>query len=389
MPAETQTKTNILGKDADALKVRLQEQLQRLMTVKHVKHAIAAVESMDGSFKWVGAVGEATPDGAPMHTDTPFWVASITKLYIAAAILKLHEKGRVSIDDTMAAYLPESLVQGIHQVNGVDYSDKITIRHLLSHSSGLPEYLEIHRKDEECLVDFVAENVDRSWSTEDIVQIVRDVNKPLFAPQFSGGKKKIRYSDTNFQLLIAIIENVTEQPIHIAFKEMLYQPLGLEQTFHPGTSPVGQVSPVASVWYRDKLLNVPEAMRCFRDLNSTASDLLAFMRALVSGKVFDDPATVNLMTGEWNQFGFALSPIGPGWPIEYGLGIMRFRYPKYLTPFRPVPEVIGHTGASGSWLFYCPPLDILLTGSVSQIAATAAPFQVVPKMLNVLKPYFS
>lgn len=388
MPADKQIKPNRLAKDLDALKERLQEQLQRLMTVKHVKHAIVAVESMDGSFKWVGAEGEATPEGAPMQTDTPFWVASVTKLYIAAAILKLHEQGRLSIDDTMSTYLPGNLIKGIHRINGVDYSDKITIRHLLGHSSGLPEYLVIHRKDEKSLFDLVAENADRSWSTEDIVQVVRDVNTPFFAPQSSGAKKKIRYSDTNFQLLIAIIENVTGQPLHTAFEEMLYQPLGLEQTFHPGTSPARQLSPVASVWYRDNPLDIPDAMRCFRDLNSTASDLLAFMRALIRGEVFDDPATVNLMTDEWNQFGFSLNPVGPGWPIEYGLGIMRFRFPRIFTPFRPIPEVIGHTGASGSWLFYCPPLDILLAGNVSQVAAAAVPFQFVPKLLKTLTAHF-
>jgi len=375
---------DVSSKDLVALTEHLQRQLQRLMSVRYVKHAIVAVESMDGSFKWIGAKGEANPDGTPMQANTPFWVASVTKLYIAAAVLKLHEQGRLSIDDTMATYLPGRLTKGIHRVNGVDYSDKITVRHLLSHSSGLPDYLEIHRKGEKSLFAIVAENIDRSWSTEEILQLVRDVNAPLFSPQSKGAKKKIRYSDTNFQLLIAIIENVTAQPLHAAFEEMLYQPLGLKQTFHPGTLPATQLPPVASVWYRDNPLDIPGAMRCFKDLNSTASDLVAFMRALIRGDVFDDPATVSLMTGEWNQFGVAFSPVGPGWPIEYGLGMMRFRYPRALTPFCPIPEVIGHTGASGSWLFYCPPLDIVLSGSVSQVAATAVPFQFVPRLLKIL-----
>jgi CubicO group peptidase (beta-lactamase class C family) len=90
------------------------------------------------------------------------------------------------------------------------------------------------------------------------------------------------------------------------------------------------------------------------------------------------------MCGEWNRFGFSLSPLGPGWPIEYGLGIMRFRYPRFLAPIKPVPEIIGHTGVSGSWLFYCPDLDMILAGDVSQITAGAVPFQFVPKILRVL-----
>ena len=60
---------------------------------------------------------------------------------------------------------------------------------------------------------------------------------------------------------------------------------------------------------------------------------------------------------------------------------MRVRCPK---PSRPVPAVIGHTGVTGSWLFYCPELDVYLTGTVDQFTAAGVPFRFVPKMLRVL-----
>ena len=379
---ESQTESGNLEKHLQAL-------LENLMRKKHIKHAIAAVESGDRSFRWIGAEGEANPDGTPMEDDTPFWVASITKLFIAATIFKLHEQKHISIDNPMAAYLPGDLIKGLHRMNDADYTDKITLRHLLGHSSGLPDYIEIRPKGEKSLFDRVLEEGDRAWTIEEIVEVVRRVNTPLFAPQpLDAEKKKIRYSDTNFQLLIAIIENVTGKPIHTVFEELLYKPLGLEETFLPGTSPAKPMKPAATVYYQEKPLNIPEAMRSFGDLYSTVNNLFTFMRALVSGEVFDDPNTINLMRGEWNQFGFSISPIGPGWPIEYSLGIMRFRIPRIISPFRPVPEIIGHTGASGSWLFYCPPLDIYLAGDVSQITAGPVPFQFMPKMLSLLSTHF-
>ncbi len=200
--------------------------------------------------------------------------------------------------------------------------------------------------------------------------------------------KKVRYADTNFQLLIAIIEEVTGQSLREVFAEMFYRPLGLKHTYHPGREPVGPVPPAACAWYREKALDIPQAMAAFGDPFSTIGDLLVFLRALLRGEVFDNPATVKLMHGQWNRFGFSMSPVGPGWPIEYGLGMMRMLPPRILTPFRPIPEIIGHTGATGSWLFYCPPLDMLLAGDVSQVTGGPVPFQFAPKLLKTIGRYF-
>ncbi len=371
------------------LEAILYQHLQHLMKTKHIKHAVLAVESMDGSFKWSGAEGIAHPDGTIMTPDTPFFIASVTKLYIAGVILKLHEQGRISIEQPMASYLPNKLINCLHRSGTEDHTGKITVRNLLEHSSGLPDYLEIHTKDKKSIFNIVIEEGDRSWSIQDFVDIVRDVNTPIFAPQpLEAKKKKVRYSDTNYQLLIAIIKEVTGQSLHEVLQDMIYEPLGLSKTFHPGIVPSGCIPKAAKLWYKDQVLNIPEALKSFGDLYSTADDLFAFMRALISGKIFDNPSTSKIMCKEWNRFGFSLSPVGPGWPIEYGLGIMRFRYPRFLTLFNPLPEVIGHTGVSGSWLFYCPALEIMLAGNVSQITAGAAPFKFVPQIIRSLQPHY-
>lgn len=388
MNTEESKNTVNLSSKTDELEKILQVQLQRLVTARHIPHAVAAVESMDGNFKWSGAAGIAYPDGTPMTPETPFWIASITKLFTAAAILKLHEQEQVSIDQSMAAYLPGNLIHGLHRFKGVDYTEKITLRNLLGHSSGLPDYIEIHRRNEKSLFDKILAKGDMSWTLEDLLNIVRDVNSPFFPPQSPESKnKKVRYSDTNYQLLIGILETVAGKPLHEIFHEMFYKPLGLEQTFHPGKSPADPVPPAATLWYKENPLNIPQAMASFKDPFSTVGNLLIFIRALLRGELFDNPVTVKLMHTEWNRFGFSISPVGPGWPIEYGLGMMRLLVPRILTPFRPSPTIIGHTGATGTWLFYCPQLDLLLAGDVSQITASPVPFQFVPKILRALMPF--
>jgi D-alanyl-D-alanine carboxypeptidase len=384
---ESKNRLNLSSK-SDQLEKILQEQLQRLVTTRHIHHAVAAIESMDGSFKWSGTAGIAYPDETPMTIDTPFWIASITKLFTAAAILKLHEQEQVSIEQPMATYLPGKLIHGLHRFKGVDYTENITLQNLLGHSSGLPDYIEIHRRDEKSLFDKILAAGDLSWTLEDLISIVRDVNSSFFPPQASEAKnKKVRYSDTNYQLLIAILEAVTGKPLHEIFDEMFYKPLGLKKTFHPGKSPAGVVPPAATLWYKETPLNIPQAMASFKDPFSTVDDLLIFMRALLRGDLFNDPATVKLMHTEWNRFGFSISPVGPGWPIEYGLGMMRMLVPRFLTPIRPFPAFFGHTGATGTWLFYCAQLDLLLAGDVSQITAGPVPFQFVPKILRALMPF--
>ncbi len=374
----------------DGLNAILDEHLDRLAAGRHIHHAVAAVEKVDGSYRWTGSRGIARIDGTPMTAETPFWIASITKLFIASVTLKLHEEGRVCIDRPMDAYLPGNITRGLHRFRGTDYTDQITLRNLLEHSSGLPDYIEIRRKGEKSLFECILEQGDTSWSREDMVDIVRDVDSPFFPPQpATVEKKRIRYSDTNYQLLCGVIEAVTGKHLPQVLDEMLYQPLGLRQTFPVERMPTEPALRPAAIWHAGEALYIPRAMASFGDPFSTVGDLITFMRALLDGTIFDDPATGRLMTAKWNRFDFSISPVGPGWPIEYGMGMMRMLPPRILTPFRPAPEIVGHTGSTGSWLFFCPALDLLLAGNVSQVTAGPVPFQFVPRLLRAVAPYLT
>ncbi len=365
----------------------LQDTLEQLVDLKGIRHAIFSVESLDGSFKWADAKGIAQSDGTPMDVDTPFWIASITKLFIASTILKLHESHRLSIDDFIIAYLPEDMLRGVHVVKGVDYYDQLTIRHLLSHSSGIPDYLEIKSDNKKTIIDEILEGDDKAWTTNDVLQIVRKAQKPLFEPQpLTNSNYRVRYSDTNFQILIAIIETITHQSIEVAFEDYLFKPLNLTNTFHPGSTPLTVSKPAAAVWIQDTVFdNKPLGIRSFGDLNSTLADLTAFMRALITGQVFENKETLDMMCGMWQTFNFGFSLLAPGWPIQYGLGMMRFKMPRFLTPFSPIPDLIGHTGATGSWLFYCAELELIFAGTLSQVTAAPVPFKVIPKLLKAFK----
>ncbi len=368
------------------MKEKLDGLFQGLLNTKQVKNAALSVESGDGSFRWAKAGSNLESEPIKPGNEVSFWIASVTKLFIAAAILRLQEKGHFTINDPVNHYLPSSMLERLHiSKSGEDHSNSLTIYHLLSHTSGLPDYIEIKPKGGNSLFDLVLEEGDRSWTIEEILEIVKSEGKPLFPPQpVDLDNKKARYSDTNYQLLIAIIEAVTGRSIDLVFKDMFYKPLNLRSTYHPGTKPLDHEATSIPTWCGEKQLHIPLAMESFGDLNSTAGDLLRFMRALISGETFNHPATGLLMREKWNQFGFLISPVAPGWPIEYGLGMMRFEMPRLFTPFQQIPAVIGHTGANGSWLFYCPDYDFYIAGTVSQVLAAAVPFRLIPRVLKVI-----
>ncbi len=375
----------------------LQKVLHDLVSRKNIPHAVIAAALGDGSFQWTGAIGNAAPDRTAMTEDTPFFIASIDKLLTAAVVLKLCERDHIKLDEPIAAYLTDRLIGGIHRLRGVDYTDSITVRHLLGHTSGLADWLEDRPKDGGSIIERLFQDGDVSMNIYDMLSTVRDRLSPHFRPQpVEVRRQKVRYSDTNFILLIAIIEAVTGKQLHEVHEELLFRPLGMHHTWLAGYSrPSSPGIDPSSLWIGRKPLNIPRLMRSTWAIYSTARDTLKFMSALIHGDIFDTPETLNLMQRKWNRFGLPLDRVAlrlPTWPIEYGLGMMRFHDPilgamgrlsRIFAPIYPAPAVIGHTGSTGSWLFYCPQMDLFFSGTVDQANAGPLPYRLVPKILRL------
>jgi D-alanyl-D-alanine carboxypeptidase len=260
--------------------------------------------------------------------------------------------------------------------------------HITRTTTGLADWLEDRPRGGRSLVDRVIEDGDRALDIEQIAAIVRDELPPHFPPQdLSADRQKVRYCDTNYVMLIAIIEAVAGQPLHHVHQELFFTPLDMRHTYFVGRSrPVDPTPEPLILRVNGHPLYVPLLLRSVRGIYSTAADVLAFLRAFVQGALFEQATTLASMQTRWNRFGFPLDRAAlraPSWPIEYGLGMMRFRLPRLLTPWHPLPAVVGHTGSTGCWLFYCPKLDLFLTRSVDEVTSGAVPYRVVPKILEI------
>lgn len=159
----------------------LQSLLDGLVRRKQIAHAVIAVESGDRSLRWIGAAGD-DGHGTPMRLDTPYHVASVTKLYTAAIVLRLHERGKLDVDEPMTTYLPESVTHRLNRLDGVDRTGSITVRQLIDNTSGLASYFEDRPKGGISLAEAIFREGDRAVSTTDVAEIVRNQLKPQFPP---------------------------------------------------------------------------------------------------------------------------------------------------------------------------------------------------------------
>jgi D-alanyl-D-alanine carboxypeptidase len=371
---------------------RLEELLDAMAARAEVHSATMAVRSGDGSLDWRGSRGEVSPGGPPMTPDTPFFAASITKLYIASTVMRLVEEGNLTLESRLVGLLPTAVTRGLHVQRAVDRTGEITVEHLLAHASGLPDFIEDYpvrgAEDRRSLVEILVEDGDRGWTLDDTVRRVRSELRPHFSPQDLRGRRvRIRYSDTNYQLLIAIAEARVGAPFDRVLHALVLEPLGLRDTWipDPESTDRSRGRPVATLMVGDEVARFPRFLSSIHDLNATTGDLLRFLQGMVQGELFRNAGTWPRMQARFNRFALPTDRAAlrqPSWPIEYGLGVMRFRLPRPLAPFRPVPGVVGHTGSTGTWLFHAPDLDLYLAGGVSQLTAGALPFRFVPRVLR-------
>ncbi|MBM3696534.1 MAG: beta-lactamase family protein [Actinobacteria bacterium] len=366
---------------------RLERLLAKVSSHRKVRHAIVGAAAIDGSWEWSAAAGEARPDGTPMGTATPWFLASVTKLYIASVVLRLSEQGRLDLNAPISEYLPDGLRRGLHGRAGVDRTAEITATHLLAHATGLPDSLVEHPKGGRSLVDQIQE-ADLAFSFAAAIGRVRGLDAHFAPSDLDGERPRVRYSDTNYQLLMLIAEQVSGLAIGALHRRLLFEPLGLRHTWFPGDAPLDPAGPPATPWLGDwPLQERPLALRSIGDLYATTADVLRFGRALFTGEAFADPATAGLMHRRFRRFGFprsAAAIASPAWPIEYGLGMMRFALSRPMAAGRRLPPLIGHTGSTASWLWYSPPLGLVLAGTADQATKAAFPFRAIPPALRGL-----
>lgn len=240
--------------------------------------------------------------GRRMRASDRFRVASVAKTYTATVLLQLVGEGRLRLGDTVERWLPGLVPAG----------NRITVRQLLNHTSGLADF----EYDPAILAPYLAGDLSHPWSPRELVRVAV-AHKPLFAP----GKGE-SYSSTNYVLAGLIIETRTGNSLGNELSKRIFKPLGLRATSFPTTSRmtgphahgylVIQKPPATDV---TGLYPFPWAAGA---IISNAADTARFYRALLGGELLR-PAELRAMKQTHAQAHVDI----PG--QRYGLGLTRYR----------------------------------------------------------------
>lgn len=166
---------------------------------------------------FAGAAGMADIEtGEPLTVNHRMYIASLGKVFTASIALQLCDEGRLDLDEPVTTWLPGGVTKRLPM------SDAITLRHLLSHRSGISDYMN---DAVEWRTDFISDS-GREWTHSDILSYLYD--KPLL---FEPGSE-FEYSNSNYILAGMIIEKVTGQLLHTLIRKRILAPLGLKHTIN-------------------------------------------------------------------------------------------------------------------------------------------------------------
>jgi D-alanyl-D-alanine carboxypeptidase len=257
-----------------------------------------------------------------------FRAGSIAKPFVAAVVLQLSERGRLSLDARLPAVLPAAAVARFANASG------ISVRMLLGHRSGIPDWIT------PATVDEIARHPGKVWQVSEILDRAA-AQPPLFAPGTSYS-----YSNTNYNLLGLVIEQATGRSWRDEVSRRVIDPLGLRHTALPAPGNRSLMGPHAHGYGEldgrtvDQTRIDPSMAGAAGGgaLVTTVRDLARFLDALLERRLFDHPATLRQMLS------FAPAP-DEGGQVGYGLGIERRLFPDDV-------EAIGHLGRTAGYCAY-------------------------------------
>ncbi|MBI4056874.1 MAG: serine hydrolase [Elusimicrobia bacterium] len=330
------------SKDQDAaskiptasLSERLDKVLKAFSTQDHISGTLGVMTPAGSYLRGVGKANDRL--GILNDGQTRYLLASVSKQFVAAAILKLEALGKLKVSDRVSNYIPGYPAENLVGKNG----EPVTIQHLLQHTSGIPDAYET--------AAIQAKLFHRPIEFKDIVEAIK--NKPL---SFSPGTQ-FEYSNTGYVLLGEVIRRASGQTFSEFMRRNFFEPLGMTQTT------VGQPAGVsnAALSYdrkgQDRADHLEEngikeihVTDVFTDGNiySSAEDLAAWALNLTSGRILSAASTEKMFTPS------AVMPYGYGWYIDAdSSGRKMYWHPGHWLAYNTRVAVFPEDDAAFVWL---------------------------------------
>jgi D-alanyl-D-alanine carboxypeptidase len=282
-----------------------QEVLEKTLQGCDAPGGVLLADTPQGRF--LSAYGLAsTQDQTPMQPTDAFQIGSNTKSFTTVLALLLQEDGAWSLDDPLSKWLPE-------QAAKIKDGDKITLRMLGQNHTGIPDYADAVIGDALKADTLDQASLEKGYTPEQLV----DIGVQLRAPNFAPGEGW-EYSTTNFILLAMAIEKATGKTLEQLYKERIFDPLGMENTYLLNDVPekgsfVNGYYTLTSGTAADVTNWNGSQGWAGGSIVSTIEDMAKYAAGLASGSVFKNPSSLEQLTA------FGDGQVGPF--SEYGLGV--------------------------------------------------------------------
>jgi D-alanyl-D-alanine carboxypeptidase len=393
------------------------------------RHALLFIDAPTLDFRYSGAAGVARVDtGEPLTPDWQFFIASVGKSMTAVIIYQMVEEGAFGsqgVDATLASLeiLPPEVLFDLHIRKGVSRAEKITLRHLLTHTTGLrdlffdgvdnpvslmpgtPEgaapdsLIGLAAFDEQygltplvrCTLESIPAGCNPDdylfrhrwipWDYEAWQTNTEDKNAGMLNFYLSGMNDNalwepgegFHYSDTNYILLGLVIEKLTGNSLHHELRTRIFDPLGMDDTYLIGaTNPPADnyEKQLAEAWAWGEPTISGGVDFSFDwgggGIVSTLENLHTFIRALMTGRLFQEIDTLDQM--------LAVPEDVHG--ISYASGLIVFPSDEGTISYM--------MGSNGTWVEYYPPLDLVMIGTIDDFSNMPGQFQLHIELYQIL-----
>lgn len=323
----------------------LQTRLQNLQSERPDVPGFVIAILIDGQLS-SAATGIASPDGQVMMATTPLRIASITKTFVAAAILRLHEQGSLNINQPISTLIAEDHNE-LLRADGYD-TDAITVRHLLMHASGLND----HFGSEE-FRQMVLEQPQKIWTRTEQLSVMAAATEPIGQPG-----EQFHYSDTGYLLLGEIVERTTRQSLADSVRQLnRFEDLQFNSLRWEGERPLHPVPARAHQWLSGiDTYEIDGSVDAFGGggLIGNIIDVARYYDALMNGHIFAEPETLQMM---WE------APMHPE-NSPYRMGVFTREIDGFVA--------YSHGGFWGLQAVSVPDLDLSIVGATLDQSGSAA-----------------
>ncbi|RMB60986.1 class C beta-lactamase-related serine hydrolase [Dokdonia sinensis] len=248
------------------------------------------VISPELNIDFTGAAGYGSLErNTKLDASQPFRIASLTKVFVATAIVRLREEGLLSLEDPISMYISPAHIDILRK--GGYNPDAITLRHCLTHSSGLYDYAEGGPE----YIEVASQDPSKRWTRTEQIQFAMDHGKPHGPPG-----EAYHYSDTGFVLLGEIIEKLTNKNLAQGLRSLLkFDELGMSTTWLESLEPRpdGLLPSVKRYMGTIDATDWDNSVDLYGGggLASTTRDLGIFLQALFNGKIYENEDSLGVM----------------------------------------------------------------------------------------------